>query len=550
MKTKSFTIFGLFLLFSLCVYSQNTLYTFVVGDSAILSLTGANGAAIQWQQSTDSLIWSDIPSATAYLYPIITTTSPTGKRYFRANVIRNSHCGDVKSSIIRHKIISNSTQVQIGDWFCGGIVFYTDGTGYGLIAPQQDQSSGVQWGCYGTSIPGAVSLTDGAANTAAIVVACVTRPIAASICDSLTINGYNDWCLPAKDQLNYLYQQRSLVGGFSTNLYWSSSEFSADYAWIQNLYNGYQYNDFSKYTSYYVRCVRSYEPIGNINKPLCNATVSIPSVFQNQKICIVSVNDVNKNLIVWDKPGSTAIDSFYIYKETNITNIYDKIGGIAYDSLSLFIDYNSYPDIQSNKYKISVVDTCGIESSLSPSHKTMHLAINQGVPPTWNLIWDPYDGFIVSTYNVYRGTDANNLQLIGTSSGSNTQYSDFSAPSGYVYYQVEVVSPNMCNPSKSINTSRSNKATNKPQGVNKILNNNFINVYPNPAKNEIIIEILQNIKPTGMTCDIINTDGQILRNIVLKEKKNRIDIKELNSGLYTIKVKSENGITIKKMIKE
>ncbi|MBI5218900.1 MAG: DUF1566 domain-containing protein [Bacteroidia bacterium] len=223
--TKFLALLAIALFCNKNAQSQNTLYSMFVGDTAILSVTNFTSGTIQWQQSTDSLIWSDIAGATSNPLTIITTASPTGKRYFRANVSDSSLCVAhiVKSSIIRHKIISNSTQVQIGDWFRGGIVFYTDG----------------------------------AANTAAIVAACSTRPIAASICDSLTLNGYYDWFLPAKDQLNYLYQQRSLVGGFSNDYYWSSSETNASYAWRQNFYNGGQYNS-NKNSNYYVRCVKSF----------------------------------------------------------------------------------------------------------------------------------------------------------------------------------------------------------------------------------------------------------------------------------------------------
>ena len=240
-------------------YSQTQLYAYSAGETVTLSVTGANGT-IQWQQSTDSLAWADIAGATTTPYTITTTTSVTGKRFFRAKVTNTVICDNSSwySSVIRHKIITNTAQIVVGDWYGGGIVFYTDGTGHGLIAPQTDQSTGVQWGCFGTSIPGAVSLTNGAANTIAIVAACTTRPIAASICDTLTINCYTDWFLPAKGQLNYLYQQRSLVGGFSTNYYWSSSEYNANNAWEQYFNDGLQVGN-SKVNGYgSVRCVRSF----------------------------------------------------------------------------------------------------------------------------------------------------------------------------------------------------------------------------------------------------------------------------------------------------
>gem|GEM_PF-6395672 len=65
---------------------------------------------------------------------------------------------------------------------------------------------------------------------------------------------------------------------------------------------------------------------------------------------------------------------------------------------------------------------------------------------TWNLIWEPYQGFVVSSYNIYRGTTPNQLQLIGTISGVNTQFTDLTPSAGYLYYQVEVVAPYACNP--------------------------------------------------------------------------------------------------------
>ena len=42
--------------------------------------------------------------------------------------------------------------LAIGDTFQGGIIFYLDGNGGGLIAAPSDQSSGAQWGCYGQNL--------------------------------------------------------------------------------------------------------------------------------------------------------------------------------------------------------------------------------------------------------------------------------------------------------------------------------------------------------------------------------------------------------------
>ena len=73
------------------------------------------------------------------------------------------------------------------------------------------------------------------------------------------MNGYNDWFLPSKDELNVLYQNRTLIGGFSTsNNYWSSSEYSEyaiNEAWGQNFATGAQ-SKVSKSVTYIVRAVR------------------------------------------------------------------------------------------------------------------------------------------------------------------------------------------------------------------------------------------------------------------------------------------------------
>jgi hypothetical protein len=125
----------------------------------------------------------------------------------------------------------------------GGIVFYvTEGGLHGLEAAPEDQSAGAQWGCYSLSpVPGAddTAIGSGAQNTADILAAgCVENPnqpgagkIAAQIADayvSFNSNGdsYNDWFLPSSDELDQLYDNKDVVGGFpaTDTAYWSSSE--------------------------------------------------------------------------------------------------------------------------------------------------------------------------------------------------------------------------------------------------------------------------------------------------------------------------------------
>jgi hypothetical protein len=75
-------------------------------------------------------------------------------------------------------------------------------------------------------------------------------------CKSLTVGGYNDWYLPTKDELKFIYQNKNRNMMLADTSYWSSSEYSALYAWFQTVSDGYQYYNTKVY-DYRVRAVRS-----------------------------------------------------------------------------------------------------------------------------------------------------------------------------------------------------------------------------------------------------------------------------------------------------
>ena len=127
--------------------------------------------------------------------------------------------------------------LAIGDLHQGGIVFYLDGNGGGLIAAPSDQSPAV-WGCYGEPIGGTGSaIGTGNQNTMNIVEGCDSSESAAYICANLILGGYEDWFLPSEDELYKMYLKREDINttalanngsSFSPSFYWSSTE-SDDY---------------------------------------------------------------------------------------------------------------------------------------------------------------------------------------------------------------------------------------------------------------------------------------------------------------------------------
>jgi hypothetical protein len=272
------------------------------------------------------------------------------------------------------------------------------------------------------------------------------------------------------------------------------------------------------------------------------------SFVSPSQVCVVSVDSATgKNMVVWEKPNKFGIDSFYIYKESNQFNVFNKIGAVDVNDFSVFVDNASNPQQQSDRYKIAVLDTCGVVALQSAPHKTIHLTINQGLGNVWNLIWNHYDGFAFPSYNIYRGTAANGLQYLTTISSGNNSYTDVNPPSFVSYYQVEAVNPNGCNPSRATDYSSSKS------NIIQAINNSVVNIdgyadlvlYPNPVSKTLYIDTKETINEV-MLFDAL---GHLVFT-VSQPKNNNIDVSRLSSGVYIAKIKTDNGIAKRRWVKE
>ena len=158
--------------------------------------------------------------------------------------------------------------VAIGAYFQGGIVVtYNQNTGAGTICTLEDIEA--VWGTEGIFIGGANSTSNGQLNTTNILAQDNLRPIAASICNDLVINGYDDWFLPAPLQLSLMYANLHLIGlgNFSTIIpYWSSRQSDDTNAVTFNFSDG-STPSAGKSDQYIVRAMRSftYLPTPQVN---------------------------------------------------------------------------------------------------------------------------------------------------------------------------------------------------------------------------------------------------------------------------------------------
>jgi DNA-directed RNA polymerase alpha subunit len=77
-----------------------------------------------------------------------------------------------------------------------------------------------------------------------------------------------------------------------------------------------------------------------------------------------------------------------------------------------------------------------------------------------------------------------------------------------------------------------------------------VNIYPNPAYDYLNIELLSNGNISFI--EIINIQGKPVKSQSRKcrtNNKNTIDVRNLPDGLYIIRMHTDNGVVMKKLIK-
>lgn len=242
----------------------NGLFNLVVGAGAIQS---GSITSIDWSNDNYFLkVGIDTTGGTNYLEMGITQLLSVPYALYA------KRAGSISSE--------NTNSHFIGESFGGGVIFHLwkDGQGveHGLIVDKNDLSIAEVWSNIFDTLIGnsAQSYWDGNGNTNSIVTQIGHTISAAALCLNSTNGGFNDWYLPALDELDLLNKKlfevnmslRSINGateivmsldGYYPEYYWSSTELITNKALCYNF--GYDtLNIIEKFETAYVRAIRAF----------------------------------------------------------------------------------------------------------------------------------------------------------------------------------------------------------------------------------------------------------------------------------------------------
>lgn len=157
----------------------------------------------------------------------------------------------------------------------------------------------------------------------------------------------------------------------------------------------------------------------------------------NPSITLVTGDENGHNVVSWEP--NLVYDSVYVQKETNRRGQFITVGTVPM-SAGLYADLTSSTSTKAERYRLMGMRSDGIVSPASDIHQTVHLVINRGLTEqTYNLIWNPYKGADIVSYNILRGSDPAQMSLLASVSSETLSYTDLAPDATTPLYAIEYV---------------------------------------------------------------------------------------------------------------
>ena len=305
---------------------------------------------------------------------------------------------------------------------------------------------------------------------------------------------------------------------------------------------------------YYYRM--RYLASGCIQKSKLSLNMDVGYPIEGQEISYVTVDTTTgKNMVVWKKSEYDSNTQYYkIYKETSTGGKYLKVDSVP-STDTLYVDIASNPAVKAERYDISVIDTCGNESSMSGyPHKTIHLTINLGNNSSYNLIWDDYIGLNYTTYVIMRDTlaDMSTAAEIEQVQYTINSYTDLNPYAGKTnYYSVGIASQKKSLKLKSM----SNVVSSKDVGIEELgIETLELRISPNPVEQTSVISYQLSAK-SSISIKVYDLMGREVKQLAMSNEQLagkhdvEMDMSGVEKGVYFVKLEVNGYGVVRRVVK-
>lgn len=268
-----------------------------------------------------------------------------------------------------------------------------------------------------------------------------------------------------------------------------------------------------------------------------------------QELCLSTVNsNFAENLLIWSKPTTTFIDSFFVYRFDGISDVL--IGKRGYDEASEFTDNTANVNGNSYRYRLSTINHCGTESDPGTYHKTIHLIASHSGTGQVQLNWDDQQGFAFPYYRIWRDTTGTGaFHLIFATLNTQFSYTDNALPQGNdLRYYIEVQrTAGSCNSGVTSRATAISNLSDPNTSTTSELHPESFNIYPNPADQLLIVDVIQGNENELQSLELLDLGGKVVYSTNLKYGENKIPLSGLIPGYYLARL-SGKYVTVKPLL--
>jgi len=289
-----------------------------------------------------------------------------------------------------------------------------------------------------------------------------------------------------------------------------------------------------------------------------------PAPYDEEEICVVSVDSTGSNMIVWERTPGVRTASYVILTE-NASTQYVPAGAQLYADFSTFVDTASNPAVRPYRYKLALIDSCGFISDTSDYHATIHLQASPGVAQNEvQLQWTPYEGKQVQTYYIYRWVDTITRVLVDSVSANVQTYTDIYPVNTTITALLYEIGAKFivggCSPSAGKQAAYAASMSNRldwgadgglPIGteewVNVVLESD-LGLFPNPTQGYLNV-VMSGAweQEENVQMKVLDITGRVIAQRQVDHGGDvRFDFRELPSGVYFLHTMTERGRIIVK----